>query len=172
MRFYKMKNHIAYAKYLYRHKLEVYKACRLLRLPFHRALFHDMSKFTPHEWTAYTNSFYHPNGSKKSRHETSHHEKKEFDYAWNHHQKVNKHHWQYWVLILDSGEILPLEMPDTYVREMVADWIGAGKAITGRYEFFEWYRSNQEKMKLHYLTRLKVEQYLEHCHNVLVKKIY
>lgn len=80
-----------------------------------------------------------------------------FDHAWNHHQKRNKHHWQYWFLMLDSGETRVLEMPERYVREMVSDWVGAGRAITGKIEVRAWYRKNAEKMALHSRTRLRVE---------------
>lgn len=38
------------------------------------------------------------------------------------HQNNNQHHWQYWVLITDEGDLRPLDMPDCYVAEMVCDW--------------------------------------------------
>lgn len=48
-------------------------------------------------------------------------------------------------------------MPERYVREMVADWYGAGRAITGRWDAPGWYWENKEKMKLHPATRSFVE---------------
>lgn len=30
---------------------------------------------------------------------------------------------------MDTGEIKPLEIPDKYILEMIADWMGAGRAI-------------------------------------------
>ena len=48
-------------------------------------------------------------------------------------------------------------MPDDLVREMVADWMGAGRAITGRWEVAEWYEANKGKMHLHPGTRALVE---------------
>lgn len=82
-----------------------------------------------------------------------------FDAAWNHHQKANKHHWQYWVLTNDSDEPKhqALEMPETYVREMVADWIGAGRAITGKYGVKKWYEGNKHKQMIHCKSRSLVE---------------
>lgn len=80
-----------------------------------------------------------------------------FDQAWNRHQKRNKHHWQYWVLIYDDGSIHPLPMPDRYIREMVADWVGAGRAITGKIDVAYWYWKNQSSMKLSLVTRSKVQ---------------
>lgn len=90
-----------------------------------------------------------------------------FEKAWNHHQKLNKHHWQYWILFSDRADptakyrysLLP--MPDKYVREMVADWMGAGRAITGSWEFAHWYVRNRHNMLLHTRTRVYVEQLIE-----------
>lgn len=48
--------------------------------------------------------------------------KVQFDLARNYHQKRNKHHWQYWVLIMDSGEVKALDMPEKYIKEMLCDW--------------------------------------------------
>lgn len=83
--------------------------------------------------------------------------KSEFDTAWNHHQKANKHHWQYWVLNFDDGGIEALEMPRRYVTEMVADWVGAGRAINGYVDVEGWYAKNRDKMKLNQRTRNAVE---------------
>lgn len=83
-----------------------------------------------------------------------------FDAAWNHHQKANAHHWQYWLLTMDSGETVPLKMPERFALEMVADWMGAGRAITGDGSLqrtFAWYSSNKDKMILHPRTRELVE---------------
>jgi hypothetical protein len=48
--------------------------------------------------------------------------KRKFDSAWNIHQKRNKHHWQYWVLIMDNGSIEALDIPEKYIKEMLCDW--------------------------------------------------
>jgi hypothetical protein len=80
-----------------------------------------------------------------------------FDRAWLHHQHANPHHWQHWVLREDGGAIKVLPMPYLLVCEMVADWAGAGRAITGRWEVAEWYVKNRDKMQMHPNTRLHVE---------------
>lgn len=54
----------------------------------------------------------------------------------------------------------PLPMPERYAREMVADWMGAGRAITGRWETPTWYAQNRHNMVLHPDTRAYVEQNL------------
>ena len=80
-----------------------------------------------------------------------------FDRAWLHHQHANPHHWQHWVLNEDDGLTRCLEMPEHFAREMVADWMGAGRAITGRWEVVEWYNTNKEHIRLHPTTRGLVE---------------
>ncbi len=57
--------------------------------------------------------------------------------------------------------VVALKMPDVYVREMVADWCGAGMAITGKVETRKWYEANKDKMILHPRTREYVEQLLK-----------
>lgn len=146
-----MKRHVNYLKYILRHKWFVIVASRKFGVPLWLALLHDWSKFRPSEWTPYAETFYKSNGEKQYV------ESMEFEWAWNHHQKRNKHHWQYWLLTLDSGETEALEMPLRYVREMVADWAGAGRAITGKWEYVKWYEHNKIKIKLNDRTRRLVE---------------
>jgi hypothetical protein len=87
----------------------------------------------------------------------------QFDKAWLHHQHANKHHWQHWVLREDSGKTIAMCMPEKFVCEMLADWIGAGRAITGdgsAKRTLAWYEANKDKMILHESTRGKVEKRL------------
>jgi hypothetical protein len=83
-----------------------------------------------------------------------------FDRAWLKHQHRNAHHWQHWVIREDQGGTKTLEIPEPYVREMVADWLGAGRAITGKWEAAEWYLRNAEKMLLSYRAQMLVEMVL------------
>lgn len=55
--------------------------------------------------------------------------------------------------------LVVLEMPRKYVLEMVADWMGAGRAITGQWECKKWYVNNKDKMVLHSNTRKIVESF-------------
>jgi hypothetical protein len=112
---------------------------------------HDLSKFHPREWFAYVNFFY---GGKRPDELLA---QFYFDRAWNHHQKRNPHHWQYWLLYRDDGSIECLPMPDRYRREMLADWRGAGMAITGKDDTRNWYFKNHTKMQLHPSTRAWIE---------------
>lgn len=147
-----MKDHLAYLSYVIRHKWFVFKQCMKMDVPLRQAVFHDWSKFLPSEWGPYVRTFYTPNGTKRYQ------QTLEFEIAWNYHQKRQPHHWQYWALRLDKGDVVPLPMPEKFIKEMVADWIGAGIAINGHNEVLEWYNKNKEKMALHALTRKRVEE--------------
>ena len=150
-----MRRHIAYLKYVLRHKWFVFVAGRKLGLGFWQLLIHDWHKFLPSEWFPYARTFYKPDGS------SQYVESDEFARAWNLHQKRGKHHWQHWMLTWDRGETVALEMPEKYAFEMVADWLGAGRAITGKWGAREWYQKNKEKMNLHMFTKLAAEVALD-----------
>jgi hypothetical protein len=129
-------------------------ACRRIKASMWLAFIHDYSKLLPYEWVPYAHTFYAPDGTRWYK------ETPEFDQAWNHHQKCNKHHYQYWVLIYDSGEHKVLPMPKKYIKEMIADWSGCGRAITGRWEIHKWYEKNKDTVILHSDTRKIVEDIL------------
>lgn len=150
-----MRQHWAYLKYVLRHKYFVLLAGLKISAPIWPLIMHDLSKFRPSEWVPYAKCFYAPDGSKQYK------ETLNFTYAWNHHQKRNKHHWQYWLITWDRGTTGPLLMPSSYVYEMVADWMGAGRAITGKWEAKQWYKNNKENIQLHEDTKLFVESLLE-----------
>lgn len=142
-----MKAHFRYASYVARHKWFVFRAGLKTKAPLWRLVIHDWSKLTPAEWGPYVRTFYAPEKKREG----------EFDCAWLHHQHRNPHHWQHWVLWEDDGDTKPLRMPYKLVREMVADWMGAGRAITGRWDVGSWYDANARKMVLHADVRVQVE---------------
>ena len=161
--------HIAYLSYVVRHKWWVFVAGMKLRrygLAW-RLFIHDWSKFLPDEWIPYASFFYgdyYPWETAKhigldweySQEGVS----SAFDLAWLIHQRRNKHHWQFWVLLQDDGDLKLIDMPDTYAWEMVCDWMGAGRAITGKWEVKLWYEQNKTTMKLSHRTRMVVEDIL------------
>lgn len=81
--------------------------------------------------------------------------------AWNRHQKRNRHHWQWWLITWDRGETNALPIPEADIREMVADWIGAGWAIVGRPNPLPWYEQNKTKIILHDDSRVTLERLLK-----------
>lgn len=160
-----MKRYINYFKYVMKHKWFVFIATvKYFPHPhnIYRAIVHDMSKLLPMEFIAYAHAFYKEDG-------TSHYNQSiEFSHAWNHHQKCNKHHWQYWVLKYDRGDLEELHIPKIYMEEMIADWIGAGKAINGTWDnVFNWYEKSCVGKFLHPQTRNTVECILERIKNEL-----
>lgn len=56
----------------------------------------------------------------------------------------------------------PTEMPRQYLLEMVADWMGAGRAIRGTWEYAKWYRGQRDRIVLADDTREIVESILLH----------
>jgi hypothetical protein len=171
-----MNKYIKYFNYLIKHKWFVFIAGLSIKAPICNLIIHDWSKFLPSEFIPYANYFYGSQISLKSdtiklynriygtefpESWTKEYWSGKFDLAWNFHQKRNPHHWQYWVLLEDSGKIKCLDIPDKYIKEMVADWIGAGKAKTGKIEVCEWYYRNKKRIQLSPNTRIKTEEMLK-----------
>lgn len=162
-----MKKHWKYLVYLARHKYFVFIGGLATKAPLWRLIIHDWSKFLPCEWFPYVEYFY----GEKARLQNEEWDDFKywmaaqkyydaFDRAWLHHQHHNPHHWQHWVLREDSGKTKVLEIPEHFAREMVADWMGAGRAITGKWEAQSWYLKNAEHILLHDSTKARVEQLL------------
>jgi len=117
-----------------------------------RLLMHDLSKFSKHELPHYDRQFF----GDADRPE-------EFIRAWVHHQNHNQHHWEYWIPRTGhsrcdppypDGE--PIPMPMKYVREMVCDWLGAGRAYEGKWidvKNWTWLEQAYPTMVLHQKTR-------------------
>lgn len=163
-----MGRHIAYGRYLLRHKWFVTKNCFAQRL-YWRGLKHDISKFRLREWIPYARFFYDPDGSPAQRRDDTGYYKptdtgnRAFDMAWLHHQKLNDHHWQFWILPGDEVGIKILSMPDNAWLEMLCDWKGASEAqgYGGTWEAVnKWYSKNKSKMQLHSVTRSNIETFL------------
>jgi hypothetical protein len=154
-----VKRHLKYASYVIRHKWFVFVECVKLGIPL-RGLVHDLSKFWPSEWFPYVEYFH---GSHREDSERGQEVQMMFDLAWMAHQHRNPHHWQWWVLKEDSGAVKVFEMPMGPRKEMLADWMGAGKAQGKKdqpRECASWYRANRDKMILGAETRLWIEMRL------------
>jgi hypothetical protein len=151
--------HLKYLRYVVLHKWYVFVACCKLGIPL-RGIVHDWSKFLPSEWMPYAEFFYGPySWERGSESRPPQSVDDAFDMAWNHHQKRNKHHWQYWIRFGDDGTIRTFAMPDRYRKEMLADWRGAGAAL-GKPDTLGWYRENRRKMQMHPGTRAWIEAQL------------
>lgn len=145
-------SNIEYNIYLLDHIRAVDECYRILTGK--ELLYHDASKYTEDEYKAYAEYFHPTDGSTPK----SSDKKDAFRKAWLHHQNENKHHWQYWVLIDGDGNMTAIEMPEDYVREMVADWGSFAYLKKDGKELLEWYETNKSKMILHDKTRSLVEK--------------
>ena len=165
-------SHLRYLWYVIRHKWFVLLACLKLRVPLHQAIIHDWQKFLPCEWFPYVAYFYgnypkfDPNDSGKWVRRgyygpTTRDIQPAFDRAWLHHQHYGPHHWQHWLLREDDGDVKALAMPERFVREMVADWIGAGQALgKGKNDAYGWYQAHKAMYVVHPDTQRQVEALL------------
>lgn len=113
---------------------------------------HDRSKYQKDEYDAYLNYFYPDRNNKK--------DSKAFDMAWLLHQKRNPHHWQYWCLIKDEGELVAMDMPFEYVCEMLCDWSSFQFVFDPKSTANKWYKDNKKSMVLSDNTRKEVERLL------------
>lgn len=173
--------HIKYLSYVLRHRWFVFVECWKRGIIW-RGVTHDLSKFLPDEWWPYANYFYGKtiggtpgNDYYEMVSEYGCYEAApwgvtlgdKFRVAWLKHIHRNPHHWQYWILHEDDGGTLHLPMPDEYRREMLCDWIGAGRALGKRSppsdpmrETRLWYQANREKILLRPDTRAWIEDQL------------
>src|ERR1051325_7839404 len=147
-----MRAHFRYQSYVLRHKWFVLLAGLKTGAPMWRLLIHDWSKFSPTEWWPYALTFYGP--WKYADRPPAVVEA--IARAWLHHQHAHPHHWQHWIFREDGGAVKRLEIPEHFVREMVADWMGAGRAITGKWDALGWYLRSRDNIALHNHTEALV----------------
>lgn len=166
-----MSKYSKYLKYVIRHRWYVLVECCKLGIPW-RGLIHDISKFMPDEFFAYTEAFYGKFGYNYKPYDPHHKDTKpedkdidmhkkvmdRFDKAWLIHQKRNPHHWQFWLLHTDDEGLHAMDMPDVFIKEMVADWRGAGRAITGKDNVRSWYTTHISDIHISTKTRKRVEE--------------
>jgi hypothetical protein len=153
-------SYISYLLYVLRHRWFVFVECCQEGLLW-RGLVHDASKFRPSEFFPYARFF----GARQPRDKTGYYKPTDtgdaaFDRAWFWHQKRNRHHWQYWTIPTADG-VVPLDIPDADLREMVCDWRGASRAQGATSTVQEWYAANGAKMVLTDATRLRLNALLD-----------
>ena len=139
---------------------------------------HDQSKFSEEEFGPYGENFFGIKecnkcskfddckklGSNKNK-DCKEYKYKDFDKAWEHHFKVNKHHWNHWCYNWELNESgvplnecklsIPLEMSDRYIIEMICDWTAMGYKFENTAKDF--YLKNKNKIELNPKTKYKVE---------------
>lgn len=151
------------------HKWHVYHAGRRLGVGRWQLLIHDLSKFRPTEFVPYGKFFYSKPGASWLKADIDQSFKMQMREGWLRHIQRNPHHWQYWCLIngasvvashgttVETNPIEALPMPRRYVREMLADWMGAGRAYQGEFPKsvadWKWWHENKDNIILHPSSR-------------------
>lgn len=142
-----MKRHLIYLKYVLTHKWFVLLAGLKTGAPFWRLIIHDWTKFGPAEWNPWKRRY----EAGRSNVIGTNADEDDFRRAFSHHWHRHPHHWEHWVTGLSSGSVTltPLRIPDPIVREMVADWLGAGRAKMGHWDITEYFARNRQHMVVH-----------------------
>ena len=144
-----------YLIYIIEHKWSVLIECWKEGLYWH-GITHDLSKFRLSEFIPYARFFYKKD--RTNNYKQSDETDLDFLSGWNLHQKRNKHHWNYWVSVTRKNEIIPLPMPEKYVRQMICDWRGMSRKFGGTAR--EYYIKNKDKFILHPLTKKLIDKYV------------
>jgi hypothetical protein len=113
----------------------------LLKVPDAQLFIHDESKWSDAEFPAYTRKF----GQGID-------DPTDFATAFLHHLHANAHHWQHWLIPNAAEPPTAIEMPEPYVREMVADWLGAGAVYNPDRNPQIWLNENAGRMLFHPIT--------------------
>jgi hypothetical protein len=167
-----LRKHWLYGLYVARHKWYVLLAGLRRGVNPWQLIVHDLSKFRPDEWRPYAEWFYGANGGpwapllrdpSEAWREEAAVRQRAFQRAFLAHLHRNPHHQQHYVLP-SQGDKPPVvfEIPERYVREMLADWDGAGRAISGVVDCRDWYvrETLAGRILLHPATRDRVDQLL------------
>ncbi len=147
-----------------KHRILVCKGCFKIGL-YYQGLTHDLSKYSPDEFLVgvkYYQGTRSPNNAER--------EAVGYSSAWLHHKGRNKHHYEYWIDYNTRGEIpgedilIPVEMPDRYLAEMVMDRIAASKVYKGKEykdsDSLEYFLGGIETVPMHPETKRKLHRYL------------
>jgi hypothetical protein len=151
-----------------KHKWFVFIVGRKIGVSLWRLLKHDWTKFLVSELPHYNRQFFggadDPLG---------------FVTCWTRHQNRNDHHWEYWIPRTGCNrctppykDMEPIPMAEQAVKEMVADWIGAGRAYEGKWpdlKNWEWYKRNYDKIIVHSITRDLINRIISNYNNEIIQ---
>lgn len=146
-----------------KHKWFVFLAGRKLNVTLWRLIKHDWSKFLPSELPHYGRQFFGPANDASG-----------FALCWARHQNRHEHHWEYWVPRTGHSrgglqDNVALAMHGQAIKEMMADWMGAGRAYEGKWPDFHnwtWVTEHLPEMNLHHRT----EQHIYTVIGILQRK--
>lgn len=152
-----MNKYLGHFKTIVKHKWYVFNSCRKSGIVW-RGLTHDLSKLSFTEFVSSAKFF---SGVKSPI--AAQKEKYGYSVAWANHKGKNTHHWEHWV-DWTHGELYCMKMPIADVKELLCDWIGAGKAYNkakwSAEEAPNYYYDRRENMLFHSETRELIEESL------------
>ena len=138
-----------------KHKWFVFLAGLKIKAPLWNLITHDLSKFRLSELPHYQRQFF----GKKDDPEG-------FIRCWVRHQNRNPHHWEYWIPRTGHNKCEPpykdnepIPMPEKYIKEMIADWLGASRAYRGKWpekDNWPWLDNNLQEIRIHQYTRISI----------------
>lgn len=143
------------------HRWWVFYYCCKAGIPI-QGLLHDLSKFSPVEFFESV-KYYQGNRSPIDACK----ELNGWSACWLHHKGKNKHHYQYWIDGIDKG-CRAIDMPFKYKVEMICDFMGAGRAYSGKAFTYEgerqWWikkKANCPDMLVHPLTIKFIDEFMD-----------
>ena len=148
----KMYGHL---KTINKHRWEVFKLCYKFGIPI-QGLLHDLSKFSSVEFGEsilyYTDGKCSPNENAIRA--------KGYSESWEHHKRVNKHHFEYWFIHKTTEEIP--NMPFKYALEMFCDRVAASKVYLKKdytnASAYEYFIERKDKYKMNDNMKLFLER--------------
>lgn len=149
---------LTYLALTLKHKFHVLRYGIRLGVPIVSLIVHDYTKLYPWNLYSYGRQFFGDQGDPEG-----------FAYTWLHHQNRHRHHWEYWIMTTGHnrggfGDGHVMDIPEKYVREMVADWLAASRTYNGKdvtsLESWEWFTQNFERIQVSETTRIRILQIL------------
>jgi hypothetical protein len=146
---------LKYAWLTIKHKWFVFLGGLKVKAPLMALITHDLSKFRWSELPHYGRQFFGKADDPEG-----------FIRCWIRHQNRNPHHWEWWIPRTGHNRCTPpypdnhpVPMVEGAIREMIADWLGAGRAYNGKWpdpNNWTWFEDNFHKMRLHPDTRQRI----------------
>ena len=107
---------------------------------------HDESKYTEYEFEQYRRHFYPTKLELEEGEDAQKKAEEEFEAAWEHHYKTNRHHPEYWKFVQDDGTHVDTPsdigsaMPLIDVMHMFCDWFAMDEFHKAK-DHAAWYKS-------------------------------
>lgn len=151
---------LKHLKTILEHKYWVWYFGRKLGIGW-QTFWHDMSKFNPVE---FRESVKYYTGTRSPIDVCK--EINGYSEAWLHHKGRNKHHYEYWQDNFDRGGE-SIRMPDKYLKEMLCDYLAAGRTYNGKgFNFhmeYVWWRGKKAKpLAMHPHTMTVIDECMEY----------